>query len=513
MDATKTSRLGLAALAALALAGCGPAGSGAGESASAQGDTAAIYAATATLFPGAGAARIDVPVCWENPGDAPGTTAAEKAAWRDARRSAVEESWGRMARVNFYGWDGTSPIDAPTRCTSGARALHVVICSLPSDPRCPALPGSQAIPGGYPADFGVDDAIRLNPDHPAWVIVHEFGHALGYYHEEERPDAPATATGSCSKQWWDNSTPATYGSYDPTGIMSYCQPPNAAPWLSPNDVASHQRFYARRVTGSLVSPRANCAASHYARGSGDRFFLWDCDEANRDQQLVDVESPVSDTGRNLQLFGVGSNANPLCMVPGTVTPGAPVQLGDCASSAGWVFWSTSLRGFGGLCLTLPGGMTITGTPIQMARCGASAGAGQRWTLGRDGLIRYGTTSWCARMVDARLQIAACNAGDVQQLFTFDGGRIQRLGSRLCLDVVGPSDAQFTQGLGSPTVGAPVQEFVCNGALNQQWNLDGPIRHAANPGLCLNRAGPDGNSTALTLGACDGSAGQEWDYYF
>lgn len=104
------------------------------------------------------------------------------------------------------------------------------------------------------------------------MAIHEFGHSLGFQHEDERPDYQGGATGSgdCAKQSWPNSNPQHYGAYDKDSVMSYCDP-NAA--LSPGDIASIQRSYGRRLTGSLVSPQGNCAASHYAVGSGDRVFL------------------------------------------------------------------------------------------------------------------------------------------------------------------------------------------------------------------------------------------------
>ena len=64
-----------------------------------------LYANGATLHPNAGAARVDIPVCWENPSAAPGTSNQARAAWRDDRRKVIDESWGRFARMNFIGWD------------------------------------------------------------------------------------------------------------------------------------------------------------------------------------------------------------------------------------------------------------------------------------------------------------------------------------------------------------------------------------------------------------------------
>jgi hypothetical protein len=72
-------------------------------------------------------------VCWVDPQNAPGATAADRADWRDARRRTVEESWGRHARINFMNWDGTSPVTSPTSCTANQPGIHLIICNSPTD--------------------------------------------------------------------------------------------------------------------------------------------------------------------------------------------------------------------------------------------------------------------------------------------------------------------------------------------------------------------------------------------
>src|SRR5688572_3753678 len=69
-----------------------------------EGDVTAIneqglYVNASTMHPNAGTARVDIPVCWENPNDAPGSSAQARRTWRDDRRRAVDESWGRFARI------------------------------------------------------------------------------------------------------------------------------------------------------------------------------------------------------------------------------------------------------------------------------------------------------------------------------------------------------------------------------------------------------------------------------
>jgi hypothetical protein len=339
--------------------------------------------------------------------------------------------------------------------------------------------------------------------------VHEFGHGLGWYHEEEIPGA----VGKCQEQSFPNPNPIEYGAYDPSSIMSYCNPPQAAPFLSPNDIAAVGRAYGRHIQGSLVSPGGKCGAAHWANGVGDVAFIWDCDEKNHDQEFL-ASTFVSDGDAwNLYLRGTGSSTATYCLGANDTASGQLLRLENCSSTIDWLFRSMNLRGFGGLCLDLENGDSTPGTRIQLYTCGALGGQNQTWSLTRDGHLQYGTTGSCAAInADGHLTIAAC-ANTSAQLFEFEDGRIVRTASAKCLDAQGPSDAQYTSGIGGPAVGTFVQEFACNGSMNQKWNLSGALRYGTDPGLCMTRAGADTNGTPLTLAACDGSASQVWDYYF
>jgi hypothetical protein len=477
---------------------------------------AAVYANRDLLWPSP-TGRIDIDVCWVNPGSAPGTTAAARAAWRDARRRAVEESWGRNARINFYGWDGTDPVNTPSQCASStSTGVHITICTLPTDSRCPALPASQGVILSM-TSAGSVASVRSNPNHGPSIMVHEIGHTLGLYHEEERPDAPNIATGPCAKQSFPNADPVLYGAYDDHSIMSYCHPPTAAPWLSANDVAGIQRAYARRLPGSLVTPRGNCAAARHAVGPGDRAFTWDCDEANRDQRWNDSAATATSNGDAFSLYITGvTDPTQYCLAATGAAAGAAVQLAACSTSNDWRLESMFLRGFGSRCLDLQAGNTTVGTPIQMWTCGALGGANQRWSRTRAGQIRYGTTNRCARIgASGRLELGTCSTADPAQLFAFSASRIQpQSNTNLCLDVIGPSDAQLTSGQGLLGDGAQIQLMPCDvPTLNQKWHFSGGLRYDANPSLCLAR-GSDGNGSALSLGSCTGAdETQTWDYYF
>jgi hypothetical protein len=500
---------------ALLAAGCGLGGNEPAKDYDVSIVEEALYGNRDKFWPNAGTGRTDIQVCWVNPDSAPGATAAARAAWRDDRRRAVEEAWGRNARINFYGWDGTDRINNPSSCASTtSTGAHIVICTLPTDSRCPALPASQAVAVANNSD-GPVVSVRSNPNHPPSVIVHEFGHGLGLYHAEERPDSPDISTGPCAKQSWPNSDPVLYGAYDRDSIMSYCSPPTAAPWLSNNDIGGIQRAYGRRITGSLVTPRGNCAAARHAVGAGDRAFTWDCDEANNDQEWHDTTTTSNGDAWSLYITGV-SDATRHCLAATSAASGAAVQLAGCATTNDWRLEQMFLRGFGGRCLDLPAGNTAVGTPLQVWTCGALGGAYQRWSRTRAGQIRYGTTDRCARIgANNRFELGLCNTADAAQLFTFGASQIKPANnSSMCLDVFGPSDAQFTSGQGLLTDGAYVQLYACSApTLNQKWTFSGGLRYDGNSSLCLAR-GSDANGSALSLASCSGTdETQTWDYYF
>ena len=511
-----SSRTVLTAVAAASLAACAVAAE-APEADRTGATSEAIYANTSLYWPSAGSARVDIGVCFENPNSAPGATAADRATWRNDRRLAVSGAWGRFGRIRYSGWDGADPVNNPHACAAGEAGLHVLICENVGstiDSRCPQNGASQTnnpVTGqsGYPGLNGTTNGIRINPAHPPSIWVHELGHALGFYHEEEIPGA----SGKCQEQSFPNSNPIEYGSYDPNGIMSYCNPPTTAPFLSPNDIAAIGRSYGRHLEGSLVSPGGKCGAAHWAAGVNDPAFVWDCDEANHDQEFLDTTGSSDGNARNLYLRGTGTGSATYCVAATGASTGQSLRLEPCTTATDWLFQSMSLRGFGGLCLDLENGSTAAGTRIQVYACGALGGVNQHWTLERDGHIQYGTSGSCAAIdASGHLTIAAC-ANVASQLFAFGGGKISRISSGKCLDVQGPNDAQYVAGIGGPANGAIVQEATCNTSMNQKWNLNGAIRYGANSSLCMTRAGMDKNGTPLVLSACNGAATEEWDYYF
>src|SRR5262245_51287684 len=120
----------------------------------------------------------------------------------------------------------------------------------------------------------------MNQLDPAGVLVHEIGHGLGFLHEEERPDLPPWA---CADEGWPNDQVEYFG------------------------------------------------AANHTDGSGDPAFVWDCDEAYKDQQFVDTVTADdwSSYGFQLRQFNA-AGADPLCLGPIGTAPGSQVQIRTCS---------------------------------------------------------------------------------------------------------------------------------------------------------------------------------------
>jgi hypothetical protein len=152
-----------------------------------------------------------IAVCWEN-------TDAKDEATRTAIRSAINDSWGAHSTIHFVGWDA---------CRSEQPGIHILLADIRPD--TPEL--------GTDLD-GVDYGMRLNPDfrsqgssycraHVDFCIrataVHEFGHALGFVHENLLEDAPDECLAEKgSRGTIPNAGPIT--AYDLHSIMNYCNP-------------------------------------------------------------------------------------------------------------------------------------------------------------------------------------------------------------------------------------------------------------------------------------------------
>jgi hypothetical protein len=210
-----------------------------------------------------------VPVCYSaSDGNNPPLLA-------EAQDILNNHGWPVVANVQYTGWQ---------QCGSSAAAggqvrLHFVACTPNAKNVCTNRNGDgrTSIFGQQP---GFNDVYLLNDDgggvHFRYEVLHEFGHVLGWAHEQTREDNYGPGGNQVYCVDTSGGGEATGGSFetsyfDTQSVMSYC-----AGWpqeLSPGDVAGIQRVYP--PTGNVPNRGIVGANNTVSRtpNSLDNFFV------------------------------------------------------------------------------------------------------------------------------------------------------------------------------------------------------------------------------------------------
>lgn len=160
-----------------------------------------------------------IEVCWNI------ESSQTDAAKRNLVRIAIEQSWSRVAGVKFTGWDWCT-----TKGDQGSERISLH-----------ARPGRSSASVGK----GASNWIGIDLDTPVLraTAIHEFGHSLGFYHEQADPRTPEW----CKDNDGDlranpaGSVPVAY--WDATSIMNYCNAHWGLGGLSRVDMIGARKYY------------------------------------------------------------------------------------------------------------------------------------------------------------------------------------------------------------------------------------------------------------------------------
>jgi hypothetical protein len=186
-------------------------------------------------------AGSNIYVCWENP-------SSQFQPEMDLVRQEISETWERNSRLRFTGWQ---------KCAIENRGIRIQIDD--SDPNN----GPHTVGLGRQID-GIRNGMVLNFTFTKWstscqatraycikaIAGHEFGHAIGFAHEQNRPDTP----GECREAPQGENGDKLLTPYDPHSIMDYCN----AKWnndgqLSDLDIDALHQLYGTPPTAGEPS--------------------------------------------------------------------------------------------------------------------------------------------------------------------------------------------------------------------------------------------------------------------
>lgn len=193
------------------------------------------YPLTAVLWPIA-----PIPTCWNMQPQ----TFNQYAVQRDIVRQAVADTWEAASSIRFTGWD---------RCVGEVPNGGITIIVNEEGPATYGL-GTRL--------KNLNPGIQLNFEFTQWspgcqrtkadcirkIAVHEFGQALGFAHEQNRPDTPP---GACDHDQGAQGTNGDLlvGAWDLASVMNYCNPKWVGDGkLSATDIEMVRRFYGHSST-------------------------------------------------------------------------------------------------------------------------------------------------------------------------------------------------------------------------------------------------------------------------
>lgn len=240
--------------------------------------------------------KPQVYVCWENP-------SAEFKREMSLVRQEATDTWEHESRLQFTGWEKCAPENKGIRIQIDDSGPHTIGLGRQID----------AQPNGMVLNFTFANwspSCQSTRDYCIKAIAgHEFGHAIGFAHEQNRPDIP----GECREPPQGANGDKLLTPYDQNSIMNYCNVKwNNDAKLSPLDIDAVRQLYGAPIvqSGNAAPPlsiqRQQAAASQALESSTNphlrehAYRAWGTEWVN-EKVYVCWENPLPEFQREMAL--------------------------------------------------------------------------------------------------------------------------------------------------------------------------------------------------------------------